>query len=111
MHVKPQPVNTLHVALLTDPCMPGRAASTSAGLVTKRALLRSRLPEPAPPSPSKAKEMGMREPLTEAFRVELTRLEAWTHYPDEHGNPANLSDLIKRHVMRADNLKSRCAFV
>jgi hypothetical protein len=92
------------VTLLTNPCVPGRAAATTA-LVTKKALLRSRLPEPDQPELTMDKTKVSAEYETNAYRVQLTTLENWTKSPDETGS---LLDAIRQHMENSDSSQLRC---
>jgi hypothetical protein len=80
-------------------------------LLTKRALLSCRLPEPSEPDDDEA-EYDIAERRTEAFRAHLPELKEWTHFPEE-GSPGSvgLLDGIKTYVADADSTDARCGSV
>ena len=87
------------------------SSSPASSLLTKRALLSCRLPEPSEPDDDEA-EYDIAERRTEAFRAHLPELKEWTHFPEE-GSPGSvgLLDGIKTYVADADSTDARCGSV
>ena len=89
------------------------SAGPTSSMLTKRALLSCRLPEPLQPEDDNdIKEFDMVEGKTAAFRARLPQLMEWTHYPEE-GSPgsADLLDVIKTYAAHADATDARCGSV
>ena len=87
------------------------SSGPASSLLTKRALLSCRLPEPSEPDDDEA-EYDIAERETEAFRAHLPEVKEWTHFPEE-GSPGSvgLLDGIKTYVADADSTDARCGSV
>ena len=81
----------------------------ASSLLSKRALLSCRLPEPKQPDEDDVAEYDIAEGETAAFRAHLLELKEWTHYPEE-GSPGSvgLLDGIHTYADQADTTDPRC---
>jgi len=84
------------------------SSGPASSLLTKRALLSCRLPEPLEPYICVV-ESGIAEGETDAFRAPLPELKEWTRYPEEGspGGSVGLLDGIKTYAAHVDSTDAR----